>query len=56
MHRRMIVVHSDERAQQACTRDGVVTLLVIRPAVVMFEQKLERFRWLTETEETRGNL
>jgi hypothetical protein len=52
----MVVMHSDERAQQARTRNGVVTLLVVRPTVVVFEQKLERFRWLTETHETQGNL
>ena len=52
----MVVMHSDERAQQARTRNGVVTLLVIRPTVVMFEQKLECFRWVTETHEPQGDL
>jgi hypothetical protein len=56
MNCRVVVTHTDERAQQARTRNGVVTLLVIRPTVVVFEQKLECFRWLTETHKTHGNL
>ena len=52
----MVIVQSDERAQEARARDGVITLLVIRPSVVMFEQKLKSFRRLTEIDETRGNL
>jgi hypothetical protein len=37
MHCRIVVVHSDERVQEARGRNGVVTLLVIGPTVVMFE-------------------
>jgi hypothetical protein len=51
----MIVVQSDERAQEARARNGVVTLLVVRPAIVIFEQKFKRFRRLTETVESQGN-
>ena len=40
---RMVVVQSDERAQEARARNGVVALLVVGPTVVMFEQKFEGF-------------
>jgi hypothetical protein len=33
----MVVVQSDERAQEARARNGVVTLLVVWPTIVMFE-------------------
>ena len=56
MNRRMVVAQTNERAQQARARNGVIALLVIGPTVVMFEQKLECFRRLTESDQTRGNV
>src|ERR1700747_3117595 len=43
MNRRMVIMHSDERAHEARTCNGVVTLLIIRPTDVMLGQKLKGF-------------
>jgi hypothetical protein len=56
MNRRTVIMQSDERAHEARTCNGVVTLLIIRPTVVMFEQKLQGLRRLIEADETHGNL
>jgi hypothetical protein len=42
----MVIAKDDEGTQQSGGRDRVIAVLLIRPSVVIFQQKLERLGWL----------
>ncbi len=51
----MIIAKDDEGTQQSGRRHRVIPVLLIRPSVVVFQQKLERLGWLINGDQPRGD-